>query len=200
VIIRNMTQADMREVVAIHQTAFSGFFLDEMGPLFVERYYKEVLLNCGSIALVAVDDVVGLVGFATGFIDPDVFYSRLRNRFYVFTLGIIVGLIRRPRILIRVVNNIMRVNKSAGKSLDANCCELSSIAVNKKGAGVGSKLLQAFIKEAFEKAATTIRLTTDAESNDDVHSFYRNHGFVVNGVEFRNGRAMSIFSYKHLDI
>lgn len=116
---RRATLEDIDQILSIHRKAFSGFYLDEMGPAFLRVYYECALANEGVIS---------------------------------------------------------------------------------KGRGIGSQLLRKFVEFAWQSDANEIRLTTNRDDNDSVNQFYLKHGFHNIGVEYRNKRALNIYSLKRSDL
>ena len=192
--IRLMTEADIHFVVKIHQKAFSGFFLAQMGAPFLKAYYRIVLAYLGSIAYVYVGKSYSIEGFAVGFVGPLAFYRELKRSRLQLILPLLFGVMRNPKLVVKIFENIKRVNESdSAKSnlfIDKDTVELSSIAVSSSAKGIGSILLDAFVEDAWSRNISNITLTTDFENNELVNKFYVKHGFEKNGLETRQGRRL----------
>lgn len=183
--IRLASLSDLRAIARVHTSAFQGFFLTELGDQFLRAYYRTVLRHKGGILLVAEKD--GLVsGFAAGFVDPVAFYRKMARRKWRFVLPVVVGLLRNPRLLRRVLGGSQRVIRPEVPASWPSelACELSSIAVDPQRSrqGIGGQLLTSFLKCAASSGATCVFLTTDAENNDRVIRFYDKYGFRVNAT------------------
>ena len=191
---RVMTESDIYSVVKIHQKAFRGFFLAQMGTSFLKAYYRIVLSYSGSIAHVYVGENFSLEGFAVGFVGPVAFYQKLKRSKLKLIVPILSGVIRNPKLVIKILENIKRVSDSESvithTFIDKDTVELSSIAVSSKANGVGSILLDAFVKNAWSRDISNITLTTDFENNELVNKFYIKNGFENSGVETRKGRKL----------
>jgi glycosyltransferase involved in cell wall biosynthesis/ribosomal protein S18 acetylase RimI-like enzyme len=202
-IVRQATQRDLPMIVAIHQKAFGRFFLTRLGPEFLRRYYNLVLEYSAGILLVS-EGPDGLQGFTCGFLDPAKFYRSLWRARQAFALPVLLAVLRHPSLIGKVISAVRRI-QSTGADLPPRSCELSSIAVTPgiSGNGVGRALIEAFLARAQALDADSVYLTTDADGNDAVNSFYRNIGFqhtrkflqgeerwmneyVINGWEVRN--------------
>jgi GNAT superfamily N-acetyltransferase len=192
-IVRPMTLADLRSVAQVHCVAFQGFFLDQMGLIFLRAYYKVVLRYQDSIALVAEDADGRIAGFAIGFVNPTGFYAFLKSEWLRLVAGAVIGLLRRPQLLGRVLMNRSRVSNNSKSEPEADVVELASIAVAEREHGLGSCLIAAFIKQAKLLGGSRITLTTDLKDNAAVQQFYRKHGFIEKGVEMRKVREMLCF-------
>jgi ribosomal protein S18 acetylase RimI-like enzyme len=189
-----MTKSDLHDVVKLHQQAFQGFFLEQMGPSFIKAYYKIVLAYEGSITYVYQERGSFVEGFVVGFIDPAAFYKKFIRSGLQLVHPILSGVVRNPKLLLKMVENIRRVlgvkSQSSKFFVDKETAELSSIAVGNSAKGSGSMLIQAFVKEAWLRGLINITLTTDYEDNELVNNFYIKHNFTRNGIEIRNGRKL----------
>jgi len=193
-VLRKMTEVDIYYVVKIHQKAFPGFFLEQMGASFLNAYYRILLAYSGSIAYVYEGEGNLLEGFAVGFISPVVFYKKLKRSKLQLIFPILFGIITNPKLVFKIFENIKRVSDSNSITphsfLDKDTVELSSIAVISAANGIGSILLKAFIEDAQKREISNITLTTDFENNELVNKFYLKHGFKKSGLEVRKGRKL----------
>ena len=193
-LLRAMTEADIHSVVKIHQKAFQGFFLEQMGKQFLKAYYRIVLAYSGSIAHVYVGRRCSVEGFAVGFVGPVAFYEKLKRSRLQLIGPILSGVILNPKLVVKIFENIKRVSASDSVTkhafIDEDTVELSSIAVSSAANGVGSILLDGFIEDAWSRDISNITLTTDFENNELVNKFYIKHGFEKNGLEVRKGRKL----------
>lgn len=191
---RLMVAADIYSVVKIHQEAFRGFFLAQMGTPFLKVYYRIVLAYSGSIAHVYVGRRSTVEGFAVGFIGPMAFYKKLKRSGLQLIVPILFGIILNPKLVVKVFENIKRVSdldsERSHTFIDKDTVELSSIAVSSSAKGIGSILLDAFVEDAWSRDISTITLTTNFENNELVNNFYIKHGFEKNGLETRKGRKL----------
>ena len=180
-------------MVGVHNVAFPGFYLTQMGPAFLRGYYSSVLSYSKRIALVAVQDGT-VIGFAVGFVEPESFYAHFRANRTRLLPAIVIGLLHRPGLIVRTLQNARRVQHVRHEESEA---ELSSIAVDSSARGVGSKLLLAFLERAREAGARAVSLTTDAVDNDAVNRFYVKHGFLLRKSFDDGGRLMNEY---HLEL
>jgi len=189
---RQAIAADIPAIVEIHQAAFADAFLTRLGSPFLRKYYQAVLSYDGGILLVS-QGQPGLKGFVAGFLRPREFYRGMRQSRWTFVGPTIWALVRDPSLFARVIYNVRRIGKSAPNTL-SNRCELSSIAVRPdcSGKGVGTRLANAFLEQAWAKGAQCVYLTTDARANDATNMFYGRLGFQVRKrFEQYHGRLMN---------
>ena len=175
--IRKAVEEDLPRIAAIHQKAFSNFFLTRLGGEFLLRYYRLVLHYRAGIVLVS--ELYGaLEGFACGFIDPAEFYRLMSRNSRLFVLPALTALVREPSLATRILRAVQRIQTSASGEL-APSCELSSVAVapDAGGRGLGKALVQAFLEQAWSMGARRIYLTTDADANEPANALYRKTGF-----------------------
>lgn len=190
-LVRPMTWADLPAVARVHQDAFSGFFLDQMGPAFLKQYYASILDYGQGVALVLEREPGHIAGFAAGFLDPQAFYAHFRQRRLRFIPSMLLAVIRRPSLVKRILANSRRVSSPALTSETTG--ELASIGVSGRGGGVGSVLLEAFCDQMFEVGADRVTLSTDAEDNRLTRAFYERRGFVLTGEELRQDRLLCLY-------
>lgn len=203
VTVRRAEPVDLPNVARVHVAAFQGFFLAELGERFLAAYYRTVLDYSAGIFLVA-EREGRVIGFVAGFLRPAEFYRMMSECKWRFVVPALLGIARRPGLLVRIVRRSKRV--LSGKASDApraaTACELSSVAVDPStgGKGVGRKLVHKFLENAAAIGAHEVFLTTDAERNDAVNSFYLKQGFqcvrtfVQDGDRRMNEYAMPVVS------
>lgn len=184
---------DLGEVVRIHSAAFPGFFLTRMGQRFLAGYYKTVLEFPNSVAIVAESKGSRrLLGFAVGFTDTRAFYDFFAGRRRRLIPATFLALLRSPSLIVQILRNRKRVSAQAEAISDA--AELSSIAVDDAGRGIGSLLLKSFLSAVASKGIQRVVLITDAENNAKTRGFYERHGFVIAAHERRGGRLLCQYS------
>jgi len=194
IVARKADGRDIPAIAALHARAFRGFFLAELGSRFLTEYYK--LVHGGIDGVLIVAEIDGrLSGFVSGTLRPAVFYGRMSANRRRLAGPLLRALLVRPRLLPRIVHNILRVRKEAGAD-PRDCAELTSIAVDPEcgGQGLGRVLVDSFLADAAGAGATRVRLTTDADDNDRVNEFYRNRGFRLEEVKAAvRGRRMNVY-------
>ncbi len=176
--VRRASLADLRNIVSVHTAAFPGFFLSHMGPRFLAQYYRLVLEFDHGILLVA-ETNAAIQGFVAGFVDPDQFRIYMSSQKRRFILPTVLGVLRNPLILRRVLANVRKVtDKSQLDPANGRACELASIAVLPAAGstGIGKRLVIEFLNTAA-KDADYVYLTTDACNNDSVNAFYNRLDF-----------------------
>ena len=70
------------------------------------------------------------------------------------------------------------------------------VAPEFQGKGIGKLLVSRWVKEAYSRGAKGCYLTTDAEKNESVNSFYRSLGWMIESTYVTpEGRRMNRFVY-----
>lgn len=187
---------DLEVIARVHDTAFAGFFLSDMGPAFVRAYYEFILAYDEGLLLVA-DRDGEVSGFVAGFGDPASFYQYMSSRKSRLVLPVVKGMLHRPDLLPRVLFNRRRVSAEASGPRRADHFVLSSIGVDQAaaGRGLGRDLVTAFLASAGERGGKTVGLTTDAENNDAVNAFYLKSGFTLHRT-FMSGSKRRMNEYR----
>lgn len=156
----------------MHLSAFPGFFLTFLGPRFLAEFYRAFLSEPTAIAVVAESDVGCICGVVVGTLAPAGFFKRLlRKRWWAFALASLSALLRKPSIASRLIGALAYRGEAPE---DAKRALLSSVGVDPscQGGGVGRRLVQCWLTEAKRRGAIGCYLTTDAQANDAVNSFY----------------------------
>jgi ribosomal protein S18 acetylase RimI-like enzyme len=154
-----------------------------LGSTFLRTYYEIAFENTGTLALIAQEAGGSAVGFLIGYVAPQKFYSLMKRRRWRLASKAIRAVMCSPKLLPRVFGNIRRMNGAAKPGSTSRLgAELASIGVlpSASGKGVGKALVLAFAQRAFALRAEYIYLTTDAEENGKVDSFYQKLGFTRN--------------------
>ena len=177
--LRTASKQDLEPIVRVHQQAFKGFLMTDLGPRFLRGYYRAVLEYAQPIFLVAERDGQ-LIGFVAGFVNPPRFYAHLRQRKLALACAAASHLVWRPRLWRRALYSLRRAENLSAESDTPHFAELASLAVDPhtQGRGVGKQLVQAFLSEAQQQGIREVILTTDAHHNDAVNAFYQKLGFV----------------------
>lgn len=176
--VRPASQQDLREIARVHSAAFPGFFLTLMGYPFLVAYYRLVLNYAGGLLYVLEQDGA-MQGFVSGFMAPEQFYRYYSKNKRAFLWPMLLAVLRRPRLLPRIIANVLRVEDTAAQPVSTDMAELSSVGVDPKvgGKGLGKALVANFCQGAQAMGAVGVLLTTDADGNEAVNQFYLRQGF-----------------------
>ena len=189
--------ATLDAIVTVHEAAFPGFFMTQLGRLFLREYYRCVVHAPTGILLTQTEDGT-CIGFVSGFTDPAVFYRELRRRRIRLGLAALAGIATRPFRFITLLSNYRRAGAAASLPAGSAIAELSSLGILPRaaGRGVGSRLVRAFIDAAANAGANEVVLTTDAHDNESVNRFYERLGFqCTRRFEARPGRWLNEYAF-----
>lgn len=178
-LVNNNTEIRVIEaLVPLHQAAFPDYFLTSLGPAFLRLLYRGFIAHPQGICLVA-DEQSCVVGFATGTMNPDGFFSALlRRQALRFAIAAVPGLLRNPWFVSRkCLGALFYRGESPGGLPDAAL--LSSLAVSPaiQSKGIGQALVRAFAEEVRRRGGKAIYLTTDEVANEKANRFYSKCGF-----------------------
>jgi len=176
-IVVTATKDQLPNIVSIHKAAFPGFFMTELGHLFLKLYYKLVIKYANGILLIAQEDD-NIIGFAAGFLKPQEFNDLLKKNKFLIGITIFPILLFKPWLIYRLLRNAKKItNRLPENGLIQS--ELASLAVHPEhsGNGYGKALVKKFITISKQLGAQDIYLTTDAENNKAVNQFYQDLGF-----------------------
>ncbi|MFC0117889.1 GNAT family N-acetyltransferase [Pseudoalteromonas xiamenensis] len=188
IVLRDADFQDVEKIIDIHMVAFKGFFLADMGRMFLRLLYLAFIRSDVGVIRVAVDDG-NIIGFAAGTIAPEQFFTELKKSEWLsFLLASFFGFIKNP---VKTIKKLYGALFYKGDSVETlkHAALLSSIAVSPeyRGNSIGARLL-----EDFEECIVSMNLndclylTTDKYSNDYVVMFYRNAGFSIDSEFFQS--------------
>lgn len=174
--IRIIPPKDLDDVVEVHNSAFKGFFLTNLGPRFLKLYYRSVTDSPNGI-LIGAYQGEKLIGFCAACYKSAGFNASLvKEHWLEFGLLGIQLLLTRPMAVMRLVRNL---NKTGTEDDDGAYAELMSIAVdrNVQNSGAGKAMLDYLEAMLRQEGIDSLSLTTDKENNEKTLGFYAKRGF-----------------------
>ena len=168
-------RADAADAGRLHAGRISQGFLSFLGPAFLARLYRRIVLDPGSFLLVAEHDTE-TVGFIAGSTDVTGLYRSFLRRDAVPAV-----LSAAPRLLVgwrRAVETLRHgASDGAGSGRGA---ELLAVAVasGAEGHGVGRQLVDAFLDELRSRSRPAAHVVVGADNSAAV-ALYERCGFVV---------------------
>ena len=179
--IRPLRRRHVKDVAALHRSAFPDFFLSTLGEGFLREFYLGFLHDPDAVTAVVEDTTGAVVAAAVGSTAPAGFFRRLLTRRLLgFMKQSARAAVRDPRRVPRLLRAMGYRGGVPGVS-DPDGALLSSICVapGHQGGGVGGRVLDAWTRRAIALGAEQAFLTTDADGNEDVHAFYRRTGWTL---------------------
>lgn len=193
--IKKIDRNIINEVVKIHLSTFTGFSLTFMGRGFLYQLYCSYCVHDSSGLFVAFNDEE-LIGFLAYSKDLSSLYkSMIRTRLIFFAWYSIGAFFRKPKVFMKLIRAFLKPNEA---KRDVSYVELASIGVKPeiKSNGVGTKLIDKFIRNVDFRDYSYITLETDALNNENVNSFYQKNGFKLERTfETYEGRKMNEYRY-----
>ena len=190
-----LTRADADELAHLHLEAFPGFFLSSLGVPFLRQFYAGFASDASAVSFVARDASGAAVGAVVGTVEPAGYFARLlRSRLLGFGWASLRAMVRRPRAAARLVRAVAYRGSEAAPtegSLLSSIC----VAPTRRGTGTGRLLLREWEREVASRGVGLAFLTTDADNNDVVNSFYRSEGWRLDYTfRTREGRHMNRYT------
>lgn len=171
--IRKITDADLSKVVEIHNSAFQGFFLTQLGTTFLTLYYRSVLHSPQGV-LLGYFEKDELCGFAAATKLARGFNMDLVKSNFVSYLKVgFVILVNSPHAIFRLIKNMTKKDKFIDD--DGRYAELLSIGVSlcNQRKGIGRQLLLALEESLSRQQIKQLSLTMDYYDNDRAVGFYK---------------------------
>jgi ribosomal protein S18 acetylase RimI-like enzyme len=199
--VRAAVPDDIQDIVHVHESAFPGFLLTDLGSRFLTMLYSAFITQEDGILLVAESSRGTVVGLLAGTRAPTHFFRALRaRRGIAMALASIPGLARHP---IRIGERLLAAVRYGGDQPPAlpGYWLLSSLGVEPDHAssGIGTILVNRFYNMAEEERAPGIYLVTDLKDNDAVLSFYAKRQFVVHSRNRRrDGRQLLVLARRFI--
>lgn len=191
-----LSPTDAPQLAVLHQTAFPGFFLSNLGETFLRQFYLGFLGDKTAVTVIAHDSTGTVIGAVVGSTDPNGFFGRLlRRRLAGFAFASATAALRHPSTIPR----LLRAIKYRGDSPRGQGALLSSICVDPatRTQGLGRNLLAQWELQARLQGARHAFLSTDADGNERVNAFYQRAGWTVASTyKTREGRLMNLYGKK----
>jgi ribosomal protein S18 acetylase RimI-like enzyme len=189
--LRPATTVDLPTVAALHAEGIAEGFLSSLGPRFLERLYRRVMLSDDSFVTVATDPDDLTIGFVAGVTDLRAFYLR-----FLLRDGFLAGLRAAPRLL-RAVPRVVETLRYPTQDTDLASlpsAELLSVAVAEtaRGRGAGRRLVGRALEEFAGLGARSVRVVTTTD-NEAALAMYQANGFVrAATTEVHRGRSSEV--------
>lgn len=197
---RPVARGDARSLARLHAAAFPNFFLSTLGEGFLTEFYNGFPADETAVTVLARDGD-GVQGCVVGTIEPAGFFKRLLKRQFVgFALQSAKAALRNPAAVPRLVRGLTYRGDSPPEAPGAL---LSSICVapDARGTGVGKELTRRWMEQVAQRGVAVAYLTTDADRNDAVNSFYRGLGWTMRQTfTTAQGRRMNLYAVDLTDL
>ncbi|MHC4389027.1 MAG: GNAT family N-acetyltransferase [Planctomycetota bacterium] len=183
----------IEQVVDIHMQAFPEFFLTFLGSKFLKEFYESFVYDSAGVGFVAEDAQTGeVLGVAVGPLVPEGYFKRLlKRRWWAFCLASVAAVLKRPIIIGRLLRAVFYKGEAPPGPQRAL---LSSVAVapESQGRGIGRALVGRWVEEVRCRGGKGCYLTTDANNNDRINTFYQKLGWKIESTyKTPEGRVMN---------
>ena len=173
--------------------AFPEFFLTFLGPKFLREFYNSFSYDPTGIGFVAEDAETGdTLGVIVGPLVADGYFKRLlKRRWWAFCLASVAAVLKRPITIKRLYRALFYRGEAPPGPQRAL---LSSVAVSPQvqGHGIGQALVKRWVEEVQRRGGSGCYLTTDADNNEKVNSFYQKLNWKIESTyKTSEGRVMN---------
>jgi ribosomal protein S18 acetylase RimI-like enzyme len=174
VLVRFATLEDVRAIAALHASRIAEGFLVTLGPAFLRRLYRRVILSPGSFLLVADDDrsVCGFIAVAEN--------TRALYREYLLRDGAAAaiaaarGIARAPRHVWETLRYGLRAGDGdEGSGAVAAEILATTVAADHERRGIGSRLVRTAVEELERRGVASARVVTAVGNVAAVHAYER---------------------------
>jgi ribosomal protein S18 acetylase RimI-like enzyme len=182
-VLRFATLEDVGAVAALHAGRISEGFLVTLGPAFLRRLYRRVMLSHRSFVLVA-DDRGLVCGFVAVAEDTGALYREFLMRDGALTaVAAARGIARAPRSVLETVRYGLRSSGVASEAGE-DVAEIlaTAVAADHGRQGIGTRLVRAAVEELERRGIASARVLT-AVGNVAALQAYERGGFRIGGRE-----------------
>jgi ribosomal protein S18 acetylase RimI-like enzyme len=185
-----MAPTHLKQVAALHEASFPGYYLTSLGPSFLEAMYGWYVEAPEAIAYVAVDDHDQVLGFVAGTSSAESYHRSLfRRRAGALLLALAGRLVAHPVLTLSLIwerKDLLpqavpsALSRAAGPTPEAASGtngvregSLVSIGVQPslRRQGIASRLAELFLKEAAQRGCPLVTLSVQ-EDNLGARDFY----------------------------
>ncbi len=180
--LRFATLEDVRAVAALHAGRISEGFLVTLGPAFLRRLYRRVILSHRSFLLVT-DDAGSVCGFIAVAEHTGALYREyLLRDGAAAALTAARGMARSPRSVLETLRYGLRAGGAEGNDGGAAEILATAVAADHAGRGIGTRLVRAAVDELGRRGVASARVVTAVGNEAAVHAYERG-GFRSRGRE-----------------
>lgn len=187
--VTNAVLADVPDVVCVHEQAFRGFLLTDLGPRFLSSLYAGFITIPDGRLLVARNADDKIVGLLAATCAPSDFFRIMRRRRGIhMAISAVPSLLRHPlRIGERLLSALFYRGDQPEELPGYWLLSSLGVASDEGHKGVASALISHFLDNSHRSGAEGVYLLTDQQNNDSVLKFYAKRKFEVRAVNSRPG-------------
>lgn len=172
-----LTSDDLKRLAVLHHSVMHSL-LSDLGLPIVWRYYQIAQRDSKTIGLCAISNSGEILGWAMGSPHPDRITAQLRSPLGWFLFQMLRVTLTRPAVLWQLMTSVLSASNQAALRKDA--IELTYIGVpsDRRGKGVGRKVLHAFIEASRARGYRSVVLSVEKE-NLPAMILYEKAGFRI---------------------
>jgi ribosomal protein S18 acetylase RimI-like enzyme len=183
--VRAATVSDAKRLAELHASRISEGFLTSLGPRFLTRLYRRVVLSPKAFAVVVTDNG-RIVAFAAASDNVGGFYKD-----FLIHDGVVASLGSAPRVL-RSIPRILETLRYPSLTSTLPSAEILSVATDESvgGQGFGSMALTHATRELERRGCRSAKVVAGA-ANDPALRLYHRNGFASHTEISVHGDATS---------
>ncbi|MBT8421087.1 MAG: GNAT family N-acetyltransferase [Gammaproteobacteria bacterium] len=175
--IEPLASSHVEAITRLHFDSLTGL-LGNLGPRAIRAFYQGAIGSRYAIGFVDIEK--GYIGgFVFGSTNPGCLkQALLKRRFIATTVGVCLGVLRRPSTLASLCESALPRQQGYGASEP----ELTYLAVDERqrSGGIGRQLVEHFSQALGERGILAYELSADADNHGAI-DFYHRLGFLPIG-------------------
>lgn len=199
-LVRNAVLADVPGIVRVHQQAFRGFLLTDLGPRFLSNLYAGFITIPGGTLLIAENTDGQTVGLLAAACAPSDFFGAMRRRQGIaMAISAFPGLLRHPlRVGERLLSALFYRGDQPAELPGYWLLSSLGVASDEGRKGIAGALMAYFLDNCHREGAQGVYLLTDQQNNELARNFYANHKFEECAVKSRHGGRRLVLMVRRL--
>jgi len=171
--LNDLTESQLDQLASLHQTELASLISD-LGTGYVRRFYSNAASVEGTICMIALEGQA-VVGAIVGTDHPNALLAPLARPVWRFLPHV---LLRSPKSLVQLVHSYTRASEFLSRHADY--VELMYVVVDaqRRGAGLGTNLIEAFVEEANARGFRGVTLSVEID-NAPAIAVYEKLGFEI---------------------
>jgi ribosomal protein S18 acetylase RimI-like enzyme len=197
--VRNAELADVADIVRVHQQAFRGFLLTDLGPRFLSNLYTGFITIPGGALIIAESADGKVAGLLAAASKPSDFFRILRrHRGVSMAISAVPGLLRHPiRVGERLLSSLFYRGDQPAELPGYWLLSSLGVVPDVGSKGYARALMAYFLDSCHRAGANGVYLFTDQNNNEVALKFYANQKFEACAIKSRrSGRRLVLMVRK----
>lgn len=175
--LSRLTDDELTHLAMLHHTVMHTL-LSDLGLPMVVRYYQIARAEPGVLGLCMRAASGEILGWAVGSPDPDRISAQLRSPLTWFLLQMLRVMLTHPIVLWQLLSSVLSTSAQGQMRDDSIELTYIGVATDRRGKGLGKRLLQAFIEASRTRGYRSVVLSVEKENRSAI-SLYEREGFRI---------------------